>query len=395
MRGSGSGAVSGGHDTAIGQWASKRQIYVDNLKVALIAAVIVGHAILGYSVFDAWSYSDVREVTLSTVTMVVLIAAAAPFGLLVIPLLFLVAGLLTPPSMQRKGTGRFVKDRLLRLGVPFVAFALLLWPLLEYALFRWLGTQPDLWEYLLREGSLDAGVLWFVGALLVFSLVYAGWVRMRRGPADSRGRGDIRLAHLLGLTAVVVITTFLLRLVVPYESDNWFVDVNLWEWPVCAAMFGLGVVAARHEWLTAVPDRIRRQSRTLMLAAVAAAAAFAIAIVTLGVDEDDLWGGWHWPALVFVVGESALSVFGAVWLLGVAQRRLDREFRWARPAVRQSAYGAFLLQGPVLIGLALALRLVPIAAEVKALLVAVAGVVVSYALSWLLIDRVPGVARIL
>ena len=61
---------------------------------------------------------------------------------LVIPLLFLIAGLLTPPSLDRKGPGRFVRDRLLRLGVPFAVFALLLWPLPEYVLFRQLGEHP-------------------------------------------------------------------------------------------------------------------------------------------------------------------------------------------------------------------------------------------------------------
>jgi hypothetical protein len=84
----------------------------------------------------------------------------APFALLVIPLLFLFAGLLTPPSLDRKGPGRFIRDRLLRLGVPFAVFALLLWPLLEYALFRWLGEAPGLWTYFRAEGSLDTGVLW-------------------------------------------------------------------------------------------------------------------------------------------------------------------------------------------------------------------------------------------
>ncbi|KRE29560.1 hypothetical protein ASG80_19150 [Agromyces sp. Soil535] len=120
---------------AITRWASTRHVYVDNLKVILIALVIVGHAIIGYTEFDAWSYADVREVTLAPVTAIVLFVLGAPFGLLVIPLLFLVAGLLTPPSVERKGTGRFVGDRLLRLGVPFIVFALLIWPLLEYALF--------------------------------------------------------------------------------------------------------------------------------------------------------------------------------------------------------------------------------------------------------------------
>lgn len=378
----------------VARWAATRHRYVDNLKVILIAAVIVGHAILGYSVLDAWSYSDVREVTLSSVTMVVLFALVAPFGLLVIPLLFLVAGLLTPPSVARKGPARFVRERLLRLGVPFAVFALLIWPLLEYALFRWLGQAPDLWTYLLAEKSLDTGVLWFVGALLAFSLAYAFLVQVRGRPARQRER-ELRLGRLVVLAAAAAVATFLLRLAIPFESDNWFVDLNLWEWPVCAALFGLGIVAAREDWLAAVPDRLRRQSRAATLIAVGAAGLLALAIVLLGVDAEQLWGGWHWPALAFAAGESALSVFGPVWLLAVAQRHLDRPFRWASPAVRRSAYGAFLVQGPVLIGLSLALRVVPLVAELKALVVAVAGVLASFGLAWLLIDRVPGLARVL
>ena len=115
----------------------------------------------------------------------------------------------------------------------------------------------------------------------------------------------------------------------------------------------------------------------------------------LYVDNLKLWGGWYWSALVFAAGESTLSVFGPVWLLGVAQQRLNRSFRWARLVISRSSYGAFMLQGPVLIALAIALRPLPLPAEVKALIVAAGGVVGSFALSWLLVSRVPGVRRIL
>ena len=91
------------HDSAVERWTSNRRLYLDNLKVILIAAIIVGHAVLGYSEFDWWSYADVREVTLSPVVVAVLLVAAVPFGMVVIPLLFLVAGLLTPPSGAARG----------------------------------------------------------------------------------------------------------------------------------------------------------------------------------------------------------------------------------------------------------------------------------------------------
>jgi hypothetical protein len=84
-----------------------------------------------------------------------------------------------------------------------------------------------------------------------------------------------------------------------------------------------------------------------------------------------------------------------VWLLAVAQRYLNRRLRWADPAVSRSAYGAFLLQSLVLVGIAVALRPLPVAAEVKALVVATGGIAGSFALAWLLISRIPGVARVL
>ena len=160
----------------------------------------------------------------------VLLAISAPFAVLVIQLLFL-TGLPTPPSLDRKGPWRFVRDRLLRLGVLFAVFALRLWPLLVRVLFRQLGEAPGLWAYFRAEGSLDTGVLWFVGALLIFSLAYASWVRVRRGHEARPRPGEIQVGHLLLLAVAVTVATFLVRLVLPFESDNKYIDLNMWNGP--------------------------------------------------------------------------------------------------------------------------------------------------------------------
>ncbi|MGB8385642.1 MAG: acyltransferase [Dermatophilaceae bacterium] len=288
------------------EWATRRQLYVDNLKAILVAGIIAGHAAIGYAgSTDAWSYSDVREATLSPVTESIVLALLL-FAGFVIPLLFLIAGLYTPGSLQRKGIGGYVRDRLLRLGVPFLLFAVLLWPLLEYGLFRWLGTAPEFVQYWRAEGTLDTGVLWFVGALLLFSLAYAGWMRL--GPlAAWTGPFELRARHLVLLTAAVTVLTFLVRLVVPLEADNPIIDLNLWEWPACAALFGLGVVCSRDGWLQAVPGKLRRQGGAVGILAVAALVVFVATTQTLGIQQEQLAGGWAWPPLVFVLLERALS----------------------------------------------------------------------------------------
>ena len=54
-----------------------------------------------------------------------------------------------------------------------------------------------------------------------------------------------------------------------------------------------------------------------------------------------------------------------------------------------------MLQAVFLLGLAVALRPVPVPAELKAVLVATGAVAASFGAAWLLVDRVPGLSRIL
>lgn len=106
-------------------------------------------------------------------------------------------------------------------------------------------------------------------------------------------------------------------------------------------------------------------------------------------------GRLGWPGLDFTALESIFVVFGSLWLLRVAQQRLDRPVGWVGPRVSRSAYGAFMLQGIFLIGLAFAMRPLPLPAELKALLLAVTAVLASFVLAWLLISRIPGLKRVL
>lgn len=379
--------------------ASGRDVYLDNLKVVLITTIIVIHAVLGYAgLVQVWTYTELREVTLSPLAEVMVFIVAAPFGFFLIGLLFLVAGLFTAPSLERKGVAAYTRDRVLRLGLPYVLYVLVVQPTVTYLLEHPLGDAPgSYWEeYLAEEGShrLDSGPLWFVGTLLVFSLGYVAWVVLSRRWGRRPATGPIAVSRLTLLATVVGLVSFGVRVVAPYGSEAGRLDLNYWEWPGCLAAFGVGIVAAGQGWGRHVPDHLVGRSRTVTLVAIGLM--FVVLLVARARDlvDTELLGGPHALALAFSLIDAVLVVFGPVWLLAVAQRRLRGRLPWGESLAR-SAFGAFILQTPVLIGLALALRPVDLPAEAKALLVAAGGVAVSYGLAHLLISRVPGVARVL
>jgi glucan biosynthesis protein C len=371
-----------------------RLLYLDNLKVVLIALIIVLHAFLGYvGVVEAWTWSGLREATLRPVVEMVLLVVLSPFGFFLIALLFLVAGLLTPASHDRKGGRRFVLDRLLRLGVPFALYVFLVQPTLVYAVEHPYGDATGSWsqEYLGAERQVDTGPLWFVGVLLVYSLAYAAWRRLR-GP-EGRPPPPPTVRTLVVSALLVAPLSFAVRLVYPYGGESGPTDLNFWQWPACIAVFVLGTRAAPHGWARSVPDDLVRISRPVTATGVVAMT--VLLYVTGSRDAvDDMLGGWHWAAVAFACIEAALVVFGPVWLLDLARRRLERRLPWGEQLGR-SAYGAFMLQTVFLLGLAVALRPAAVPAEVKALVVALGAVTGSFGAAWLLVSRVPGVARIL
>ena len=364
----------------------ERLAYLDNLKTVLIAGITASHAVMGYATFGSWTYQDVQEVTLSDVVeKVYAILFLTLGGLFLMALFFLISGMLTHGSLVRKGPSRFVSDRLLRLGVPFAVYTLVVWPLREYAV---LGPflHHGFWRSVTdTDPVLDNGPMWFVGVLLLYSVALVAWRRLFPPPAPSEG--PLRWRHLVVLSLAVGVASFVVRIAFPVDS-NQPMNLKLWGWPEYLAMFGLGIVAARRGWLRPVPGALARRCGIATLASTLAIVVVAVTTDLRGLDQDEYFGGWGLPALIWAMGEGVLAVSGPIWVLSFVQRHLNGSGRLRR-AMARSSYAAFMVQGPVLVALALALRPADLPGDIKALVVATLGIVGSLALAWPLVTRTP------
>jgi fucose 4-O-acetylase-like acetyltransferase len=351
----------------------------------MIAGIIAAHAVMGYSTFGSWTYQDVQETTLSPVVEIVFVAAVfVGGGLFLMALFFLIAGLLTEDSLGRKGTSRFVSDRLVRLGIPFAVYMLAVWPLLEYLLHEPLLHQGSYWmSFTNTDPVLDTGPMWFVGALLVDSLALVAW--RRAFPPSAPPTGELRWRTVLLLGTAVGVCTFLVRIAL-FANSNQPLNSHLWGWPEYVALFGLGVVAARRDWLRPVPRGLARRCGIATVAGALCCAAAVLSAQPLGLPDDAYFGGFRVTALIAAVTEGMIAVTGPIWMLAFAQRHLNRTGPLLRATAR-SSYLAFMLQGPVIVALELALRPAELSGDVKALCVATLGIVGSFGLAWPLVSR--------
>ncbi len=129
----------------IGERSRVRWAHLDNLRTLLVAWVIGGHALLGYSAVGGWAYDEVSEVRFAPTTELVLVAILGPSGLFVIGVFFFLAGLLTERALARHGPRQYVHDRVLRLGLPWLVSALLVWPASVWLAYHTAGRRVSFW----------------------------------------------------------------------------------------------------------------------------------------------------------------------------------------------------------------------------------------------------------
>ena len=357
-----------------------RRAYLDNLKTVLVTGVIVGHVSITYADIGSWAYHEpsANKAYLLPAALIVILGSLFAMGLF-----FLIAGFLTPRSLARKGPAGFIRDRLARLGVPFL-FMLLVFPIV-----RRIGDGSGkslAWFFRDQLKDPDPGPLWFVFVLLLFSCAYVAWRSLRTPrPGPRPWRPWIPAA----LAAAIAVATFLVRLELRIDSQQ-FLVMHIWQWPQCLGLFIFGIACAENGWLDPVPDRLRRRAGGAALAGgltTVAAIAFDIA------PRDAFGGGPTWPAALVALCEGIIAVSFSIWIIGTFQRRFDRGGRPAR-ALGRAAFGAYVLQALVAVSLSRLAHSLPMAPELKFLVVAPAAVAGSFGLAWLL-TRVPGIKRIL
>ena len=377
---------------------TSRLLFVDNIRVLLTILVLLFHLMITYAGTGSWYYTEGREdfITGALGAWFLTVNQAYFMGLFL-----LISAYFVPGSYDRKGAGRFLKDRLIRLGIPLALYSWIIRPLLAYLdPVRFPGPRPPFWSFLTEgyfreEAVFGSGPLWFIETLLIFSLVYVLWRLLARPrPAERAVEPRFPISGFIALFALLLgVAGFLIRLGLPAGWN--FVPLNL-QFPFFAqyiALFVIGLIAYRRNWLLSLPDRVGRL--WLGIAGLMILLFWPLVLGGGALDKglDPFRGGWHWQALAYALWESFLCLSMCIGLIYAFRRYADRQGRLTR-FLSRNAYTAYLIHEVVIIALAYAVRDVALYPLLKWGLVALVAVPLCFGLSSL-IRKLPYTDRVL
>ena len=162
--------------------SSLRLPWVDHLRTFVILLVVNMHACVTYSHVGDWYAMSAQEPSL--VEKLPFIVWQGHLQSCFMGLLFFVSGYFAEGSLSRRGPRAFVRERLVRLGLPALLYMLVIHPFILLGLNPWNAKfGPPFAYYLnyLRSGRFlgSSGPLWFAVALLIFCLTLVAWRALR------------------------------------------------------------------------------------------------------------------------------------------------------------------------------------------------------------------------
>jgi hypothetical protein len=163
---------------------SKSSLALSNLRAVVIVIVLAFHSSLAYLVnipeplaFNQAPYTWEAFPVADAHRWLGFDIFCATQDVSLMALMFFLSGLLTGPSLERKGSRLYLVERLRRIGVPFVLAVIILCPIALYPAYAVRTAGPDLagyWQQLLSLPFWPIGPQWFLWQLLVLSAMAAG-----------------------------------------------------------------------------------------------------------------------------------------------------------------------------------------------------------------------------
>ena len=373
---------------------TKRVLFFDQIRALMIALVIAVH-VFPLAFTSGWF--GVRIPT--AVSTDAFFDVAGGFFLyfcnsFFMCMLFLLSGYFVPRSVHKKGIEHYLKDRLRRIGIPFLVGLLLInnasW------LLGGLSPSSPLAELPSSEIPFNSIMaLWFLVVLFVFDLLYCAWIALRgdRFSVDTSVSAPQLRSWLISAVVLAILEVVMVK-----QSHLWIAlarsplnglgaqGMHIFTY---AFMFFLGCKASFHCWLERLNTHLVVRWFRFSVALVLCLLAISLVLTFNGSMSSEY-------AKLSLLGAFLNPFIGwgiIAYLLLWFQRNEHRCGQWLASAGGDS-FGAYVIHPLVLVIVLTTIGFIGFNHWLIALAASALGIMISFAISHQL-RRIPSVARII
>lgn len=374
-----------------------RIFFIDSLKVSLIILVVVHHAGQAYGPGGWWYFLDDESIN----WLGRFFSVNAAFFM---SLFFFLSAYFLPQSIARKGPARFLKERLIRIGIPIILGFLVMIPVLMYFyyinfrgyepisfftyysnIFFGLGDQPADWTGP-SWPDMQFGHLWFLQHLLVYAVVFSIFAFFTTKKFTQKSEGSIKLYQILILWLIVSLITFITRIWFPIDHWTGFLGVIQTEFahvPQYVTFFWLGTVAYKRNWLGNFSAKAGYIWLMIGLAII-----FILNFAGNVIDPYLLKGGFNLGSLARSLLETLLCIAMIIGLLILFREKVNGANRWSR-ILSNNVFVVYFIHVPIVVFLQYTLNNFPISVWTKFIIASLFGIILSFLFSQFVWRKIP------
>ena len=344
---------------------NERLHFIDNLRTWMVVLVVIQHI----------------GVVCNTLYLLMILNSAYFMGLL-----FMLSGYFTPLSFEHKGPSIFLKDRLLRLGIPTIFYVFILNPIASWAL-QGAGSTPHKDTIF----NFALGPMWFAVMLLVFDLCYLAWRMILKNKTEQKENNKIfqlSFGIITPFTIILAFASYLIRMILPYGLPFFGFPSPGYLFQYIS-FFLIGILAFRKDWFRSITGSSGIKG---FIIAIASSITLLPAALRLSANAEFIGYG-KWQSAAFALWDSIFAVGISFALITFFRRFLNKGKRLSQFLSRHS-FAVYIIHVPVIALLALGLSSLELHPLVKIIILIAIGLPLCFGVAWL-ICLIPFVKKIL
>lgn len=348
----------------ISETTPTRIYFIDNLKILLATLVVLHHAAQPYGPGGGWWIPAEPTNIIDYVVLGIFMAFNASFFM---GLFFMLSAYFVPSSLEKKGANKFMKSRLVKLGVPILIFMFAIFPVMDY---------------LLNYQVILFGHLWFLAMLLIFSTVYVAYWLVKQ-PSSKTKRPFPSNVTILTFIIIMALISFVVRIWWPENQWALFGLFEPFHITQYVMLFAAGIIAYRQGWIEAIPKATGK-----LWSRVAIITLISLLFVSGLTNSAEFSGGLTAASLLGSFWEAFMCVSISIALLSLFKNRFNSQSSITK-AFANDTFTVYLIQLPLVIFLQYLITGLALDPLIKFVIVGALGVPLAFALSHYVIRRLP------